>query len=315
MLGATAAALVLAPVLVPAAAAWDVVRGRRRLPTVRAFLFVAQYLVNDSVEILLAGPLWVLAGFGRRIHHPASQRRHARLQSWSIGVLARRADRLLGVRLDVPTADAARLAPAPAVVLCRHVSVFDASLPALLYQRLGYHTRGVVMAELLADPGFDLLYQRAGSIFIARDDDPAARDQASRVAADLDAGTVAVIFPEGRLARAELIGRSLARLAERAPDRAARLSGLRHLLPPRPGGFGALLDAAPDADVVVINHAGFDRTPGIRDIARHAPLEAPIEVQVERYPRSAIPSAPDARERWLDDLWLRMDAWVDDRTR
>ncbi|MEP6665583.1 MAG: hypothetical protein ABJA81_03950, partial [Nocardioidaceae bacterium] len=27
-----------------------------------------------------------------------------------------------------------------------------------LYHRLGYRTRGVIMAELLADPGFDLIY-------------------------------------------------------------------------------------------------------------------------------------------------------------
>ncbi|MEZ5216435.1 MAG: 1-acyl-sn-glycerol-3-phosphate acyltransferase [Ilumatobacteraceae bacterium] len=206
MLGATAAAIVLAPLLLPVAAVRDLVRGKRALPTVRGYLFALQYVVNDSIEIVAAGPLWMAAGFGRRLDGDASQRRHERLQAWSIRVLHRRAERLLGIRLDLPSDVDDVLGPGPAIVVCRHVSLFDASLPAVLYQRLGFHTRGVVMAELLSDPGFDLLYQRAGSVFVARDHDPAAASLAARVAARLGPRTVGVVFPEGRLARPELIG-------------------------------------------------------------------------------------------------------------
>ena len=85
---------------------------------------------------------------------------------WSIDVLARRAERLLGLRIDLDADGADALEPGPVIVLCRHVNIVDASLPTLLYQRFGYHTRGVIMAELLADPGFDLIYTRTGSVFI-----------------------------------------------------------------------------------------------------------------------------------------------------
>ncbi|MEZ5256917.1 MAG: hypothetical protein R2705_08505 [Ilumatobacteraceae bacterium] len=84
MLGATAAAIVLAPLLLPVAAVRDLVRGKRALPTVRGYLFALQYVVNDSIEIVAAGPLWMAAGFGRRLDGDASQRRHERLQAWSI---------------------------------------------------------------------------------------------------------------------------------------------------------------------------------------------------------------------------------------
>ena len=36
----------------------------------------------------------------------------------------------------------AALAPGPVIVLCRLVNIVDASLSTLLYQRLGYRTRG-----------------------------------------------------------------------------------------------------------------------------------------------------------------------------
>jgi len=313
MLGATVAALLLSPLLVPATAGWDLLRLRWRFPTLRVYLFACQYLLNDSIEILASGPLWLAAGFGTRLGTPASQRRHQRLQAWSIAVLARRAERLLGVRLDTDPGLATTLGRGPVIVVCRHVNLLDSSLPSLLYQRLGYHTRGVIMAEMLADPGFDLLYQRAGSVFIPRDNSPEARALVATVGQQLDGRSVAVIFPEGRLFRPEHLAASLTRLTERDPDRASRLAGLRHLLPPRPGGVGVLLDALPDADVVVINHVGLDPYPTFADLARHVPLRRPVRVTARRIPRAAVPDDDAQRVEWLDNLWIDLDRWVHDQ--
>ena len=135
-------------------------------------------MINDSIEIALAPVLWVWAGFGTRLDQLSSVRRHERLQAWSIGVMARRAERLLGLRLDLEPGVNDALTPGPVIVVCRHVNIVDASLPTLLYQRLGYRTRGVIMAELLADPGFDLLYRRTGSVFIPRDNGPESAQDA-----------------------------------------------------------------------------------------------------------------------------------------
>jgi hypothetical protein len=187
MLATTAAALVLAPFVVAGAVLWDTVHSRRRYPTLRIYLFACQYVINDSAEIALAAPLWLASGCGRWSHSEASRRRYQRVQAWSIDVLARRAETLLGVRLAVePTAIAPLVAP-PVIVVARHVSMLDTALPSLLCQRAGYHSSGVIMAELLADPGFDLLYQHAGSVFIGRDSDPAARDQIAAFGQRLDA--------------------------------------------------------------------------------------------------------------------------------
>lgn len=313
MLGATALALILIPVLLPAAAVYDVVRLRWRLPSVRVVLFLVQYGVNDSIEILLAPIYWVAAGMGTQLNAAVSIRRHERIQHWSVENLARRAHRLLGVTVHLDADGQAALEPAPAIVLCRHVSLLDASLPSLLYQRRGLHVRSVIMAELLADPGVDLLYGRLGNVFIPRDNGPEARMAVSALANGLDHSTVAIIFPEGRLFQAALAQRFLAKLAVTDPLREARLAGLRHVLPPRPGGVAALLAAAPDADVVVMAHVGLDEYASFSELARQVPLRTPVLVTAWRIARADIPGDGPEQTQWLDQQWIRMDAWVHER--
>ena len=117
-------------------------------------------MVNDTVEIVLAAPLWFAASCRLGLDRRSSRARYERLQGWSIRVLARRAKQLLGIHLDVDPAAIAALSPGPAIVSCHHASILDAALPSLHYHTIGFHTRGVIMAELLADPGFDLIYTR-----------------------------------------------------------------------------------------------------------------------------------------------------------
>ena len=224
MLGATATAFLLAPLIAGCLIVWDTLSGRLRLPRLRLFGIALQYLFNDTVEILLSPLLWVAAGFGTRLDSPASVRRHARLQRWSIEILARRTEQLLGLRIEV-VGDAV-LDPAPVIVLSRHASLLDASLPALLYSGLPqYSVRGVIMSEMLSDPGFDLLYGRLGSVFINRDRGVQARTAIRALGEGLDDTSVGVICPEGRLFDPAALERALARLTESDPDRAA---GLRH---------------------------------------------------------------------------------------
>ena len=172
MLMATMVAVAAIPLALPALAVADAARGRLRLPSVRAYLFALQYLINDSVEILLAPVYWLQAGFGTTLTSRSSRARHQRLQTWSMVLLRKRAEQLLGLRINVAEQDRANLTPGPAIVISRHVSVFDASLAGLVYEQSGYQIKGIIMAEMLADPGFDLIYGRLGSVFIHRDGGP-----------------------------------------------------------------------------------------------------------------------------------------------
>lgn len=75
----------------------------------------------------------------------------------------------------------------------------------------------------------------------------------------------------------------------------------------------ALLQGAPEADVIVVMHAGFESIPSIAELARHAPLESSIEVGIERFDRADLPTDERGITEWLDQVWLRGDEWVDQR--
>lgn len=110
MLGVTVVGVLLSPAIIAVSAVVDLAKRRVRLPTVRVALFLLQYGMNDSVEIPLAPVYWVRAGFGTPLDTPTSIARHERLQHWSIAVLARRAERLLGLSLEIDSASMAALA-------------------------------------------------------------------------------------------------------------------------------------------------------------------------------------------------------------
>jgi 1-acyl-sn-glycerol-3-phosphate acyltransferase len=306
MLGMAVGAWLALPLAVPAAVAVDLWHRRWRVPTLRLYGVALQYLGNELVEIVLAPVLWVAAGLGTRLDTAASIERHARIQRWSLRTFTRRAEQLLGIRYRVEGAE--DLLPAPAIVLSRHVNLFDATLPAWLYQAdADRPVLGVVMRDLLSDPGFDLIYQRIGWVFVVRDQSPVARAAIRAMASRLGDDGVGVIFPEGRLHRPELVEPLLARLSTTDPERAERLGGLRHVLPPRPGGVLAMLEGAPTADVVVVTHRGFEAVASLARLRELAPLRRPIEVRVRRIARSQVPADRDGQVRWLDELWLQLD--------
>jgi 1-acyl-sn-glycerol-3-phosphate acyltransferase len=307
MLAGTAIACLATPIALPVLAISDLWHGRAHAPSARVYLVAVQYLVNDSIEIVAAPALWIAGGFGTNLQRPASIARHEALQRWSLRTLQRRARQLLDVRLVVDGGEA--LEPGPVIVLSRHVHAADAALPSYLYLvERRWHVRGLMTAELLADPGFDLIYQRTGHVFIDRFHPTAARARIRQLAARLDVRTALVIFPEGRLYRSELRARCLARLAQKQPQRAHQLAGLRYLLPPRPHGVLQLLEAAPDADVIVIAHTGLENIPSLKHLLRRGlPPSISVRVNIRRIPRRQIPTDPDAQIRWLDETWNQLD--------
>ena len=103
----------------------------------------------------------------------------------------------------------------------------------------------------------------------------------------------------------------LAKIGARDAERAERLAGLRHLLPPRPAGARALLAGSRKADAVLAWHVGFEGLDTFAGILRTLAKEPPtVRFATRRVPRSDVPEG-DGFTRWLDDQWLTMDAAVD----
>ncbi len=104
----------------------------------------------------------------------------------------------------------------------------------------------------------------------------------------------------------------MARLADGDPKAHAAARRLRHVLPPRPAGTLALLESAPEADIVVAAHTGLDGFARVSDIWAGALVGRTIRVAFWRITRNTVPEGTSARRDWLYDQWRQVDDWIED---
>ena len=305
----------LLPALLLAGLVVDVVRrfARGVPPTAaRLALFLWVYLAAEALGLAALGAIWLAALGGRR----QAWMREAtwRLQQAWAATLFGAVRTLFGLRVEVSGDEV--VAPGPSIVLIRHASIVDNLLPANLIARPhGIRLRYVLKRELLADPCLDVAGRRLPNYFVRRGTGEAREVERVRaLAAGMGAADGVLIYPEGTRFTPERRARAVARIAERDPAHARRAERLRHLLPPRLGGVGALLDGAPDADVLVVAHRGFDGLRLISDIWGGGLVGLLVEVRVTRVPRATVPEDPGERAAWVYDLWQELDDWLEERS-
>ena len=293
--------LLLVPIWIPVAVIVDLARFRLRFPTARLLLFGLGWSWLESASVVLAFGLWLT---GQRNNRNV----HYRLQAWWAANVLGLLRATTGVRVAAEDVD--QLSPGPAILLCRHASLADSLVSAWVVTSLaGLRPRYVLKRELLADPCLDIVGNRLPNHFLDRQaaDSQVELDALTRLSTGMGSDDIAVIFPEGTRASPSKRERALAKLSERDPARAARLAGLQHLLPPRPAGSKALIDGAPDADIVIGWHIGFDGLDTFGGILRHLARKPPaVRFRVRRIPRSEVPSDETFTE-WLDAIWLQAD--------
>jgi 1-acyl-sn-glycerol-3-phosphate acyltransferase len=281
----------------------------RRSPWVatRCVLFFALYLLCEVAGILASLALWRPGALGAH-----GLDRHYRLQQWWAGALFEGGKRIFDFDLTVEGEE--EVGRGPVLVLIRHASTADTPLPVVLLNvRHGLRMRYVLKRELLWDPCLDLVGHRLPNVFVRRGSGDSQREAArvAGLARDLGSRDGVLIYPEGTRFSPAKRQRALAAISERGElERLARVTTLRHVLPPRPAGVLALLDAAPAADVLVIAHTGFEESSRFTNFWNGALVGQRIRVRLWRVPRRQIPETMDARVAWLDDQWARIDDWI-----
>ena len=267
----------------------------------------------------------VLAGTGLWLRHPWHRGRragrswtdaHCRLLRQALRELLAVAESTVGFRLEVdpelpPQTDTDR----PLIVLSRHAGPGDSfALVWLVLDRLGRTPRVVLKDVLLWDPGLDVMLTRLAGCFLssrsgAGDDNT---DRVADLAADLGPGDALLLFPEGGNWTPGRHRRAVRRLLRMGRRRAARQAVERpHVLPPRPAGTAAVLTERPDAEVVVVAHAGLDQLTDPRSVWRAIPVDrTPMRVHWWRIPREELPKVADDVAGWLDAEWDRVARWV-----
>jgi len=308
-------ALVLLVVLaVPALALLatiDLLRGRRRLNLTRVYALGLAVVTVEFIAFWSGTVVAVITANGRLIAESRWLQINFWLQNrWVAGQIA--AARITtGLRVEVENIEVAD--EANAIVMARHLSHADALFPALVYAVMaGHELRYMLKEELQWPPAMDLIGNRLPHVWIDRAPGPDSPLLAvmRRAAEDIDATTVACIFPEGTFFTPERLVRALDRLERNRPDFARAAAGLRHVLPPRPAGSVTLLDGAPEADVVVMGHIGLESFSSIRDIVGAVPISDPVVIHLWRHRRTEVPEDPDDQAIWLVERWVELDEWV-----
>jgi 1-acyl-sn-glycerol-3-phosphate acyltransferase len=301
----------LAPALLAVSVIVDTVRfagSRKPFMATRLLAFLWIYLAGETVGLLALGGLWVGAGFGRRREWMVEWT--WRFQQVWAGWMFWGASRVMGLRVEVEGQEA--LAPGPVIVLVRHASIVDNLLPSVFVARAHrIHLRYVMKRELLSDPCLDVAGKRLPNYFVRRDTGEAVEvENVRRLAEGLGPEDGLLLYPEGTRFTEERRLRAIEKVRERDPERADRVEQLVHLLPPKVGGFLAVLDGAPGVDVVVMAHAGFDGLRLISDMWQGALVGRIITVGFTRTARSAIADDTAGRVLWLDAAWLKADVWI-----
>jgi 1-acyl-sn-glycerol-3-phosphate acyltransferase len=293
---------------------------RRRVLRLAAFAVV--YLAVDLWLILACAGMWLRHPTAASHENERWDEWHTRMLFWTLRRLLDTARFLFGfdVVIEEPPDVAAMDTGDPLLVLARHAGPGDSfAIAYLLMSRYRRRPRIVLREVLQLDPGLDMLLNRMSSCFLpsrtgAGDD---LAEQVGALAGDLDNNDALLIFPEGKNwtpRRHRQAIRHLRRAEEH--EAAADAKALTHVLPPRPGGVLAALEARPDAGVVIVAHTGLDTLVTPRQVWQHLPLvDSPMRLHWWWQPPSEVPTGESARERWLNRQWAQVDQWVEVRQR
>jgi 1-acyl-sn-glycerol-3-phosphate acyltransferase len=284
------------------------------LRPVRLVWVLVLHLVLESLMLVELFGLWIASGFGYFIRRPWFERVHYDLVQTYLIVLFREARRVLRLRIltEGPTPDA--FPGEPLLVCCRHAGPGDSF--TLMYALMHWYHREprVVLKDTLAwDPVIDVILNRIPSRFISPHPEQGEdlESQVGELARGLDGNDAFVIFPEGGNFTPHRRARAIAKLRRLGLEKMARRAeNMQHVLAPRPGGLLAALDAAPEADVVLVAHTGLDHLLTAGDIWRELPMDKELIMRWWRVPRNEIPDGRDDRIDWLFSRWEQIDRWV-----
>ena len=125
----------------------------------------------------------------------------------------------------------------------------------------------------------------------------------------IDMGTTAVMPTREFAARLGERGIEFVDAPVSGGEIGAIASSYRRVLPPRPAGTLAILEARP-LDIVMLTHRGLEGFAEIRDIWSGGLVGSSVQIRFWRIPHAEVPRDAEDRRVLLFSIWASIDRWV-----
>ena len=281
---------------------------------IRLSLMFLWYLIMELVGVLIALILWVITMFGYTISSGKSQRIHALIQYFWVASVLGGAQIFLRAKIKFP--NTVSFGDRPFIIAAQHSSFFDALIPTIL---IGKYTKSVIprhvlKSDLLLSPSLDIYGNRLPNQFVNRGSKDSEQEIAGVRSLANDLGSNAmVIFPEGTFRTKDRYERIIKKINLSDPDRAERVRGLKYLLPIKPGGLLAMVNANAESDLFLVAHRGFEAFGSFKEIYANVPFDEPVDIYIKHIPSEMIPNEIGESLRFIDFEWLALDKWLESR--
>lgn len=277
----------------------------------RTVIFALWLLLCEVLGVLAAFALWVRYAVTGSLTTTSFVDANAALQRVWTSAIFGAAVRLFGMSVDVEGFEETERAPF--LLFVRHVSTADTVIAAaLIANPRKLLVRYVLKRELAWDPCLDIVGHRLPNVFVDRSGKTrdAELERVANLARGLDERSAVLIYPEGTRFTPKKHAAAIAKLEGAGEsDLSAIARDYKNVLPPKLGGPLALLANAPNADVVFVEHTGFEDVTSLRQIWRGALAGRTLKVRLRRVAAADIPH--ERREAWLFGEWRTMDQWVE----
>lgn len=302
--------LALAPLWITSFAVLGLLSAKLR-SSVRCLCFICLFLLCEIAGIFASCWLW--------LHHNVAQTprqayldANSALQFWWADTLQRGANKLFRLRFVIEGKEA--LDGPGAIVLPRHTSIGDTLLPLSFYAKAKQlKVNYVLKRELLLDPCLDIVGNRLPNVFLNRVAQDMGPELAGleKLAAQASDDDTLVIYMEGtRFSKAKR-DRILKTLKQNSDqDALNRAESWTELLPIRPAGALALLQGAPNKDLLFLAHTGFEGSASFASLFNGSWLDTTVRLRFWRIKRANIPSDETGRRTLLSDQWNVMQQAV-----
>ena len=292
----------------------DLLRGDRRLPLPRLVLFMLIYLSCELGGAAIALTLPVLGGRAKDEQgwSPFLERCFRLQLAWGYAI-QRATFFIYGMRLVVES-DYDFEAKRPLLLLMRHTSLADTILAVVCVSRVyGTRLRYILKKELLWDPCLNLVGRQLPNYFVDRANTNPLREvkAVGRLASNLHQGDGVLIYPEGTRFTRKKQAKLRAKFRGKGnKDLLKWAEGYENVLPPRLAGTLRMMREAPDADIVLGGHTGFEAAATFGSLWRGGLIGKTVRLRFWAVPRSSFPDTPIERRTWIFERWAEMDQFV-----